>query len=165
MVSIFFFFQNLGFLSSLTYLFAWFIFFCSHMFSSHLQLSFLSFQLPNSSLACKIETSNQPHTGCFPIGFLQLYLYYCFHFFAARQFVRLDTLIFLFFVLFCYYLLYFSIDDRFLLFVSSFLLFSFLFLILFQMTAGMSRKSFRFSQKNNQFYVYIAKLCFRKCIL
>lgn len=83
MVSIFFFFQNLGFLSSLTYLFAWFIFFCSHMFSSHLQLSFPSFHFPNSSLACKIETSNQPHTGCFPTGFLQLYLFYCFLFFCC----------------------------------------------------------------------------------
>lgn len=50
-----------------------------------------------------------------------LFVLLFFIFFAARQFVRLDTLIFLFFVLFCYYLLYFSIDDRFLLFCFFFL--------------------------------------------
>lgn len=166
MVSIFFFFQNLGFLSSLTYLFAWFIFFfvliCFHHICSFRSLLFTS---PTLVQRAKLKRQINRTRGVFRLDFFNFICFIVFYFFAARQFVRLDTLIFLFFVLFCYYLLYFSIDDRFLHFVSSFLLFSFLFLILFQMTAGMSRKSFRFSQKNNQFYVYIAKLCFRKCIL
>lgn len=77
--------------------------FCSHMFSSHLQLSFPSFHPLNSSLACKIETSNQPHTGCFPTGFLQLYLFYCFFCCATICQTRYANIF-----VFCFVLLFFD---------------------------------------------------------
>lgn len=151
MVFIFFFFQNLGFLSSLTYLFAWFIFFllfvliCFHHICSFRSILFNS---PTLVQRAKLKRQINCTRGVFRLDFFNFIGFIVFIFFAARQFVRLDTLIFLFF-LFCFVIIccIFRQTIVFCLFVYSFLLFSFLFLILFQMTAGMSRKSFRFPRK------------------
>lgn len=148
------FFQNLGFLSSLTYLLLGFYFF--HFLFSYVFITFAAFLIfqPHPQLEFSVYLKRQINArGVFQLDFFN---FICFvFFFAARQFVRLDTLIFLFFSsVLLLFVVFRQICSAFVSFHSCFLL-SFL-LILFQMTAGMSRKSFRVffrSQKNNQFYI------------
>lgn len=134
------FFQNLGFLSSLTYLLLGFYFF--HLLFSYVFITFAAFLIfqPHPQLEFSVYLKRQINArGVFQLDFFN---FICFvFFFAARQFVRLDTLIFLFFSsVLLLFVVFRQIRSAFVSFHSCFLL-SFL-LILFQMTAGMSRKSF-----------------------
>lgn len=118
------FFQNLGFLSSLTYLLLGFYFF--HLLFSYVFITFAAFHIfqPHPQLEFSVYLKRQINArGVFQLDFFN---FICFvFFFAARQFVRLDTLIFLFFF-FCFVIICcISIDPfcfRFLSFLLSFVL-------------------------------------------
>lgn len=161
------FFQNLGFLSSLTYLLLGFYFF--HFLFSYVFITFAAFHIfqPHPQLEFSVYLKRQINArGVFQLDFFN---FICFVFFFccaticqtryANIFVFFSSVLLLFVV-------FRQICSAFVSFHSCFLL-SFL-LILFQMTAGMSRKSFRVffrSQKNNQFYISLNYTFFRKCIL
>lgn len=126
MVSIFFFFQNLGFLSSLTYLYAWFIFFilfvliCFHHICSFRSLLFTS---PTLVQRAKLKRQINRTRGVFQLDFFNFICFIVYFFCCATICQTRYANIFVF----CFVLLLFVVFfDR-----RSFSAFSFFFLTAF----------------------------------